>query len=58
MLDTRNKYLKLYRFTEYSGEAKLSEISKLGEVSEFIKIRRELMIMANKLSKYLNNGRY
>lgn len=55
MLDTRSEYLKLYRFTEYLGESKLSEISKLTEVSGVMKIQ-ELTIMSNKLIKYLNNA--
>lgn len=56
MSDTRSEYLKLYRFTEYSGESRLSEISKLTEVSEITKIQKELAIMSNKLIKYLNNA--
>lgn len=55
MSDTRSEYLKLYRFTEYSGESRLSEISKLIEVSGVMKIQ-ELAIMSNKLIKYLNNA--
>ena len=55
MSDTRSEYLKLYRFTEYSGESRLSEISKLTEVSGVMKIQ-ELAIMSNKLIKYLNNA--
>lgn len=56
MSDTRSEYLKLYRFTEYSGESRLSEISKLTEVNGVMKIQGELAIMSNKLIKYLNNA--